>query len=220
MLLNSRPLNSSSLNAAGGASPPVEPGEVYTPAPLVVRVRFGQPQAQSDLQLSPISLVSRAAWGQAVVQAFLDVQELQLPSLKGGRIGRPAASVGLLATALKTYVRWGGGRVQSVLTPPSLMADARLGMAQVSATQNARPLVSRLSWGLPVISSVVSAKSLRGGRIGRASLSSITVIEVDYSFVRLRWGEASAAITGIALPLSERARLGRPTIQWVNQCHC
>lgn len=218
MLLNSRPLNSTPLNNAGASLPPVEPGEVYTPASLVARVRLGQPRAVADLLLSPPSLVSRAQWGQAELQ--LGALVLTSPSLKGGRWGQPTAGVELRATALKGVMRWGGASMLAALHPPSLLGGARLGVPQASATQSVQSLVSRLSWGLPVIFNTIYPKSLRGGRIGGASLSSITVIEVDYSFGRLRWGEAAISVTGNALPLSSRGRLGRATIEWGKQCPC
>lgn len=219
MLLNTRTLNTSPLNAVGSEEvPPVEDAVVLLPPSLVARARLGSPSAVVSVLLVLPSWVSRVRWGGvAVGQAAL---VLALPSLKGGRWGQASVSFVLHAHSLKQPMRWGGAALQAVFKPQSLVSRMRFGGAQVAAMHRVQSLVGRMAWGGLVLSSVIYPQSLRGGRMGGASLESITLIEVDFSFGPVRWGAPSMQIGLHPLPISSRARLGRPVVEWGKPCQC
>lgn len=219
MLLNTRTLNTSPLNAVGSEEvPPVEDAVVLLPPSLVARARLGSPSAGVSVLLELPPLVARARWGGAAVeQAALT---LALPSLKGGRLGGASVALVLHANSLKQPMRLGGAALQAVFTPSSLVSRLQFGGAQVAAVQRAQSLVGRMVWGELALSSVIYPPSLRGGRLGGAALQSITVIAVDFSFGPMRWGGHTCGVGTHPLPVSSRARLGRPVVEWGLPCQC
>ncbi|MDH1673934.1 hypothetical protein [Comamonas aquatica] len=209
MQLNQHLLNTALLNTPAPPPPPIE----LDPPSLVAALRWGGAQVQAVL--GPASLVSNMRWGQPVARLTL-----LAPSLKGGRLGKPTAVVEVRLVSLAQPLRFGAAAVQTLLSAQPLVAPMRWGTPQASTEQSARPLVARLSWGSAAVGAVLHAKSLRGGRLGRPSLDSSLVIELSQGLGPMRWGNHRVHVGARALPLSVRARLGRPIVQGVNPCPC
>lgn len=219
MQLNQHLLNTALLNAPAPAGGPSQPSLELSPPSLVARAVWGAAQVTTtggpEQVLEPASLVARMHWGQPMVQLAL-----LAPSLKGGRLGRPTAVVEVRLVSLAQPLRFGAAAVQTLLSAQPLAAPMRWGTPQASTVQSARPLVARLSWGSAAVGAVLHAKSLRGGRLGRPSLDSSLVIELSQGLGPMRWGDHRVHVGARALPLSVRARLGRPIVQGVSQCPC
>lgn len=220
MLLNLQRLNTHGLNTLGTPAEPQPQDITLTPPALVSALRWGGAQVQvlqpqPVLQLWPAPLVARMHWGQPALQLVLAA-----PSLRGGRLGTPTASLVLHPAALHSPLRAGGARLQLVLTPAPLLAPLRLGRPTVSTVQGVQSLVSRLSWGAVAVVQVLHPQPLRGGRLGRPVLQSLSVIEVTQGLGPMRWGAHRLQVVAHPLPLSARARLGRPLVQWEAACPC
>ena len=223
MQLNQHLLNTALLNAPAPAGGPSQPSLELTPPSLVARAVWGAaqvttteaPEVPPEQVLEPASLLARMHWGQPVVQLAL-----LAPSLKGGRLGKPTAGIEVRLASLARPLRFGAAVVQTQLPALPLVARMRWGTPQASTVQSARSLVARLSWGSAAVGAVLHAKSLRGGRLGRPSLDSSLVIELPQGLGPMRWGDHRAHVGARALPLSVRARLGRPIVQGVSPCPC
>lgn len=219
MQLNQHLLNTALLNAPAPAGGPSQPSLELSPPSLVARAVWGAAQVTTtegpEQVLEPASLVARMHWGQPAVQLAL-----LAPSLKGGRLGRPTAVVEVRLVSLAQPLRFGAAAVQTLLSAQPLAAPMRWGTPQASTVQSARSLVARLSWGSAAVGAVLHAKSLRGGRLGRPSLDSSLVIELPQGLGPMRWGDHRVHVGARALPLSVRARLGRPIVQGVSPCPC
>lgn len=217
MLLNHQRLNTSRPNSLEAPQVQVI---TLTPPALVAALRWGGAQVQvlqpqPEQVLEPASLVARMRWGQPVVQLAL-----LAPSLKGGRLGKPTAGIELRLASLARPLRFGAAVVQTQLSVQPLVARMRWGTPQASTVQSAQSLVARLSWGAAALGTVLHAKSLRGGRLGRPSLDSSLVIELSQGLGPMRWGDHRVHVGALAMPLSVRARLGRPIVQGVSPCLC
>lgn len=219
MQLNQHLLNTALLNAPAPAGGPSQPSLELSPPSLVARAVWGAAQVTTtecpEQVLEPASLVARMHWGQPMVQLAL-----LAPSLKGGRLGKPTAVVEVRLVSLAQPLRFGAAAVQTLLSAQPLVAPMRWGTPQASTVQSARSLVARLSWGSAAVGAVLHAKSLRGGRLGRPSLDSSLVIELSQGLGPMRWGDHRVHVGARALPLSVRARLGRPIVQGVSPCPC
>lgn len=219
MQLNQHLLNTALLNAPAPAVGPSQPSLELSPPSLVARAVWGAAQVTTtegpEQVLEPASLVARMHWGQPMVQLAL-----LAPSLKGGRLGKPTAVVEVRLVSLAQPLRFGTAAVQTLLSAQPLVAPMRWGTPQASTEQSARSLVARLSWGSAAVGAVLHAKSLRGGRLGRPSLDSSLMIELSQGLGPMRWGDHRVHVGARALPLSVRARLGRPIVRGVSPCPC
>lgn len=223
MQLNQYPLNTALLNAPATAGEPPQSSLTLNPPSLVARAVWGAaqvtvteaPEVPPEQVLEPAALVARMRWGQPVVQLAL-----LAPSLKGGRLGKPTAGIELRLASLARPLRFGAAVVQTQLSAQPLVARMRWGTPQASMVQSAQSLVARLSWGSAAVGTVLHAQSLRGGRLGRPSLDSSLVIELSQGLGPMRWGDHRVHVGALAMPLSVRARLGRPVVQGVSPCLC
>lgn len=182
---------------------------------------WGRPAVQ--LGLGVHSLLGTARFGEAVqLRQFVLLSPDSLSPR--AKLGVPGIEVTVRPAAMVSAAHLGSPSLVHVVQPrTSVAAPVKLGApsAQVDLRLVAKPLQSRSRLGGAHLGNFILPMPLTGGRWGQPMVSVAQAFFVMNSLGPVRWGAGVSLCTALRpLPLSLRARLGRPTLGWEKQCHC